>query len=175
MQPWCPSCGQRFDVPVSHSQLPIVDAPGDYPVFQGRVGDQTVGLRVLTGELEEMLSTIEDDAAALGALIEYAVDWGDEKPLRQLNRDELDQIEQQLEEASPAIAEEVMSQCPYCGEDVTLALDFIAGLLEEDSILQDIHQIAMHYHWSQEAITALPRMRRKQYLKMINADRGLEE
>jgi hypothetical protein len=47
-------------------------------------------------------------------------------------------------------------------------------LLEEESILHDIHQIAMHYHWSQESITALPRQRRKQYLKMIHAARGME-
>lgn len=175
MQPWCPSCGQRFDMPVTHSQLPVAEAPGDYPVFRGRVGNQAVRLRVLTGQAEEMISAIGDEGAALDALIEYAVDWGEKKPLQPLGRDELDQVEQQLEEGSPAIAEEVMSQCPYCRADVTLTLDFIAGLLEEDSILQDIHQIAMHYHWSQEAITALPRQRRKQYLKMIHAARGMEE
>lgn len=174
MQPWCPSCGQRFDVPITHSQLPIVDAPGDYPVFQGRVADQTVTLRVLTGEAEEMLSTLEDEAAALNALIEYAVDWGDKKPSQPLSSREVEQIEQQLEKGSPAIAEEVISQCPYCRADVKLTLDFIAGLLEEESILHDIHQIAMHYHWSQESITALPRQRRKQYLKMIHAARGME-
>jgi hypothetical protein len=174
MQPWCPSCGQRFDVPITYSQLPIVDAPGDYPVFQGKVGTQTIGLRVLTGEAEQRLSTIEDEGSALAALIEYAVDWRDKKPLQPLTGDELYQIEQQLEEGSPAIAEEVMSQCPYCQTDVKLTLDFIAGLLEEESILQDIHQIAMHYHWSQEAITALPRQRRKQYLKMIHAAKGME-
>lgn len=175
LQPWCASCGQRFDVPVTHSQLPIVEAPDDYPVFQGKVGNQTVKLRVLTGEAEEMLSLIGDDAAALRALIDYAVDWGDHQPPEQLTRDELDQIEQQLEEGSPAIADEIVSQCPYCRTDVRLTLDFIAGLLGGESIFEDIHQIAMHYHWSQEAITALPRNRRKFYLKMINAARGIED
>lgn len=175
MQPWCPSCGRRFDVPVTHSQLPVMQAPGDYPVFPGKVGDKRVMFRVLTGDAEQMLASIEDDDAALRALIEYAVDWTGPKPPQQLTGEELDQIEQQLEKGSPAIADEVITQCPYCSKDVKLTLNFIGGLLEEESILHDIHQIAMHYHWSQEAIVALPRHRRKQYLKMINAARGIKE
>ena len=170
-----PHAGQRFDVPVTIHSFPLPRPPDDYPVFKGNVGDQPVTLRVLNGEIEEKLSAIEDEAVALQALIDYAVDWGDQKAPPELGREALDQIEQQLEEGSPAIADEVISQCPYCGTDVKLTLSFISGLLEQESVLQDIHQIAMHYHWSQEAITALPRRRRKQYIKMINAALGMED
>ena len=175
LQPWCNSCGERFDVPVTWSQLPVVEPPGDYPVFQGKLGERPIGLRVLTGKAEEMLSAIEDDEAALRALVDFTVDWGAQGSPERLDREALAQIEQQLEDGSPAITHNVVSQCPYCRADVTLTLDFIDGLMKEASILEDIHQIAMHYHWSESEITALPRQRRRQYLKMIDAARGMEE
>ena len=174
LQPKCPWCDHRFDVPITYQDLPIVDAPGDYPVFQGKMGDRTIGLRVVTGVMEEKLAWIEDEKKAVAALIDAVVDWGHGGPPSVLGAKELNEIEAQLEAGSPAIADEIQSRCPYCGKDVVLELDFIDYVFEGGSILEEIHQIALQYHWSEPAIAALPRKRRRRYLKMIQAARGVE-
>lgn len=168
LQPTCAGCGNRFDLSIKWSELPVVDAPADYPVFEGKLGDQPIRLRVLTGAVEERLAGIEDDTAALRVLVEYVVDWGAKGSPQQLSKKALDEIERQLEDGSPAVADELASQCPYCQKEVRLELDFSAGLFEGDSILEEIHQMATHYHWSEAAIAALPRRRRRSYLEMIN-------
>ena len=40
-------------------------------------------------------------------------------------------------------------------------------------LLAEVHRLAWHYHWSEAEILALPRHRRQQYLRLIDAARGM--
>jgi hypothetical protein len=86
-------------------------------------------------------------------------------------------IEAAMASLAPPLSGELESTCPQCGRTVSLYFDPQAFTLRElceqaAFIYQDVHLLAWHYHWSEDAILALPRERRAQYVEMVRGERG---
>lgn len=163
----CSQCRERFDLPLNWNELPMQAGPESYPFIQSELNGFSAQLRVLNGAVEEQLAESVDDTSAHRIILKHVV--GKQRVPRTVT---VAQIEAILEEHSPSVAEELETACPYCDAVQKLKIDFSAGLMAGTSILEEIHLMAKHYHWSEEQITALPRQRRQKYLEMIGSDGG---
>lgn len=79
--------------------------------------------------------------------------------------------ERAMESLAPPVSGEVGGQCPQCGAQVSFWFDvqsYVQRELRYDAefLYEDVHQLAMLYHWSEEKILSLPRQRRMQYVEL---------
>ncbi len=78
----------------------------------------------------------------------------------------------ELEQRDPLTALEIQTACPACGAPARIAIDLEAELLarlhaRQRGMLNDIHQLASAYHWSEARILELPAWRRRYYLAQL--------
>ncbi len=77
--------------------------------------------------------------------------------------------------ASPALDLTLDLACVECGQPFRFVHDPVRSLLAELrasrlGLLQEVHYLARHYHWSQAEILGLPRDLRREYLGLIAAE-----
>ena len=87
-------------------------------------------------------------------------------------------IERAMAALAPPLSGKVSGRCPYCEAAVAINFDvptFVLAELQVQSaqIYDDVHWLAGHYHWSEEHILALPAHRRRRYVELVAADRGM--
>ena len=64
--------------------------------------------------------------------------------------------------------------CPACGAANRVRVDlFRHGRLDSHGLLQEVHSLAISYHWSESEILSLSRERRQAYLGLIDRARGV--
>jgi hypothetical protein len=86
-------------------------------------------------------------------------------------------VESAMEMLAPSLSNDLEGLCPACRATVSVPFDpqrYVLQELRETGALlyEEIHLLASHYHWSEEAILALPRPRRAMYAELIHAERG---
>lgn len=73
----------------------------------------------------------------------------------------------------PAIEWAADTECPACGHPIRTLLDglslVVSGAATANRLFEEIDRIARTYHWSEEAILALPAARRRRYLDLAAA------
>lgn len=172
----CPACGARFDFALDMAELPVTEAGPGYPWVELR-GDDGVARRFrlpVGADLSELARQPDDAVEAW--LLQRLAESPDTLPL-----DDPAQIgawaarvEAALDRIAPALVLQVLAACPEC--DTTHAVDLDPyGALQHgpDTLLQEVHRLAWHYHWSEDQILALHRQRRQRYLQLIDQARGL--
>jgi hypothetical protein len=87
-------------------------------------------------------------------------------------------VEVAMEALAPSLSDDLQGTCSECGAVVSIYFDAQQFSLQElcnhaASIYEDIHLLALHYHWSQEEILALPRNRRIRFVEMVQQERIL--
>jgi len=175
----CRDCASTMDIPVNLSELPLKPAGKNFPRFRLRIKKNDIDLRVPTGADQEALAGL-DEAAAAAYLLEHCVEAVDGKPpghqwLATLPDKTFEAIEAALEEASPAVATMLMLACPECGAEQLVAFNPYGFFrCESFGLLDEIHTLALYYHWSEQEILGLSRNRRRSYLKLIERSRGME-
>ena len=95
-----------------------------------------------------------------------------------LSGDLLQQVQDSLESMSPTISGLLRGECRECGCMGDFYFDVQTYVLRElldqaKFVFEDIHLLAGHYHWSEEAILNLPRQRRYRYVEAIIRDRSV--
>jgi hypothetical protein len=66
---------------------------------------------------------------------------------------------------APEVAEEATAACPECDAENRIEIDpYLTLIAASPTIYEEVHLIASTYHWSEAAVLALPRDRRKRYL-----------
>jgi hypothetical protein len=75
---------------------------------------------------------------------------------------------------APSLAGVLSGTCPHCGTAVAAAFDPRRYVLTElraraRFIAEDLHTLALHYHWSERAILELPTPRRAAYADMARS------
>jgi len=95
-----------------------------------------------------------------------------------LSGDLLQQVQDTLESMAPAISELLRGECPECGGMGDYYFDVQTYVLKElidqaKFVFEDVHLLAGHYRWSEEAILNLPRQRRYRYVEAIIRDRSV--
>ncbi len=82
-----------------------------------------------------------------------------------------------MEALAPGISGPVTGVCPNCSRTLDLLFDMPTYLVAElraraQKVYEEAHVIARSYHWSEDAILALPSERRRRYVAAILAESG---
>jgi hypothetical protein len=180
----CPACAETVELPLDLDT--VLEATAGSPCSPQHlltVGGATLRFRLPNGADHERAARIaaidlNRGAAVLRAACVIALTGGDGQ---EIVADRMpDGVQAVLEEAlrrlDPAAETIVAADCPGCGtrlEGTLDALSLLAGQLgQRGSILVDVDQIARAYHWSEEAILALPTARRRRYLALLDRARA---
>jgi len=81
-------------------------------------------------------------------------------------------IDEAMDKFDPLPGFHVSGVCPYCGKSSDVPLDVTGAALErlyrgQQALIEDVHRLALRYHWSEEQILELPEWRRQSYLDLI--------
>jgi hypothetical protein len=163
--------------------LPNPPLPGE-----GRVGSpRDLSLRRGEQEVHFRLPTLRDlrDAVALkdagqarrhllqACVLKMTRD-GLEVPVDLLPEEIAQEVERQQAQADPQADIRLDLSCPSCGHSWQESFDIAAFFWTEidaraQRLLQEVHQLASAYGWSEAAILALSSARRQLYLEMLGS------
>jgi hypothetical protein len=169
----CGGCDAPFDVELKRCDLPIKQAGAGFPQVSIRLGEREIDARVPTGEDQERIAALSEDEAML-QLLRNCIQLVDGEPvetdfIENLSAAEIDKIDTELDEVSPAICDQLLVTCPECGQEQHTKLDHYAHTgIDRYFFYDEIHTLASHYHWSEAAILDLPQQKRRLYLDLIN-------
>jgi len=175
----CSHCDSPFDVEINRGELPV-KAPGEsfpYVTLSSRFGKIVLRLPTAVDQLEIIhLNDKEAERALLQRCIisvdgrtDSIDDWID-----QLSEEMKQNIDQALDELSPAVCRELLVCCPECKSEQRVELDhYSLADLNTKRFLNEVHTLAMHYHCSEEEILSMPRKRRHKYLHLIDCSRAM--
>lgn len=187
--PWR-GCGARMDLDFRTTNVPVRTRGDGGPVHEllmseaavneGAEAGRRVRFRLPTGADQEAVGELArtDPAAAWSALLDLcvvAIDDGCPPPATWVSA--LSPLaRQEIEQAMAAVAYgpdlSFKATCPECERMFTLPFDiqdFFFGELRAtpELLLREVHYLAYHYHWSEDAILAMPRDRRQRYIDVL--------
>lgn len=180
----CPiqDCGHEMELELSVSQLLSMPEPAERFSWSA-VPDCTLELRLPTGRDQmEWRGAVATDAEVEGgglalrlatALVSSvngqppSADWS-------LPHEWLPALDTTFREHDALVALELQVSCPWCGNDSVLEPDLEALALsrlaaEQKRVLEEIHQLASAYHWTEAEVLAVPQWRRSFYLARTNS------
>ena len=169
----CRDCGRPFAVAFSLAALVDAQRPQrpdgvDGPDAAGRYRLDEVIFRLPTSEdLDEVNAPSDGDPR--GGLLHRCIVEGSGSAREA-------EIEAAMAALGPTLDTDLAATCPHCtaGQRVRFAIDrYLLKCLanERRFLLQEAHRIARAYGWSHEAIMALPRRDRQDYVRLIDAER----
>jgi len=87
-------------------------------------------------------------------------------------------VEKAMETMAPLLGDYLRAKCPVCEADADIRFEprefAFRELCDQAAfIYDDVHLIALAYHWSESEILALPRSRRLRYAEMVRQSRNL--
>jgi hypothetical protein len=183
-----PGCGERLDLTLSVGSLlvePVADAAAWYEeTFATAGGEAAVRFRVPTGADQEAIADIAstDAVAAARELLARCVASapGSGGDSMELPDDVADAVAVRMAELDPQAEIRLRFDCAACGRPVDVLFDTASFFFAEigataERLYDEIHAIAWHYHWSEDAILDLPRNRRRRYLDLISASLGARQ
>jgi hypothetical protein len=135
-------------------------------------------MRVPNGGDQEAIAELNPLEAEAELLLRCLKDENNKHPSRKyiqsLNDDEIYKVETALDELAPDVGTSVETNCPECGFHQIVEFDpyYISGVTQPE-LYEDVHTLAMHYHWNEQEVLALPRERRHFYVKRIEATQRL--
>jgi hypothetical protein len=88
-----------------------------------------------------------------------------------------DDVDDLLAELDPQADLRLDMTCPACGHAFSVGFDagdFLARELarDADALLREIHVLALHYHWPESELRAMPPRRRRRYLAVLGEGVG---
>lgn len=178
----CHACEEKFDLEIRLSELPVIAANDEYPLVSVKLDKGLYNFRIPNGHDQVLLTQCENEqqmrqlllSRCLIALNGKKVDEVKNFPDISFTTAEFERISEQLEDVSPGIVTNISTQCPACHSDNQVAVDpYVCLSNYSDNIYHEIHQLAWHYHWSEQEILQMPRVRRKKYLQLIDSARGV--
>lgn len=185
----CPieACGELMEVEVAVADLfvpPARDPHREYRAsLEAEAGRLVVRFRLPTGgDLEAIAqaSRVSPDAgvdALLHRCVLRVTHDGRAVALETLDDATREAISTAMADRDPQAVVELELECPACGAMLTVPFDAGAYLVQELDVralrlLADVHALALHYHWSERDILALPANRRERYLELLAASLG---
>ena len=176
----CPriECGAPMDIPLDIDAL-CAEAPGAQPERELQVGGVSLWLRPATGADQGAVSglALDDPPAAAREMARHCVVEATDESGRAvdpsaLTADILDAAGDAVAALDPHADITLALQCPECGEGFSTPL-VAADLLRDETVIRrrelesNVHLLALHYHWSEAEILAIPSSRRRRYVTTL--------
>ncbi|HEX8380447.1 MAG TPA: hypothetical protein VF619_07860 [Allosphingosinicella sp.] len=167
----CPACGEAIDVATTTADLLVEEGKGGEVMVE--IAGLDFAVRPATSADLAILADIADPAAARETLARRCLVPLGEYPVPEaLDAAETDSVGAALATADPAADLFVALRCFECGAPWDAPID-MARILAADitaaseMLIDDIHELAAAYHWSEAQILALAPERRLAYLKRL--------
>jgi hypothetical protein len=184
-----PACGRKVDVEFLISEIPVRRVDRVSPTYEltfsrpAMAGDpRSVAcvLRLPTGHDHEIVASLKDVNAArantaLFARVILRIGQSpsvEEEEVREFPLVVRRELADFLQRASPGPDLTVSINCPHCGEDMTYPFDLAGFFFSEwavkaDTLYEQVHHLAFHYHWGETEILGMTRARRHRYLRLL--------
>ncbi len=188
----CPnrSCLEKMDLDLRVGDLLLPPYPHAEPVHETVLaGDgrrYRVRFRLPTGaDQEAVAESVFRDPDAAGTLVlercveRVAVDEHDEDTVATLPRAVARALPGVMADLDPQADILLNLACPACGASFTVPFDtadyFHRELVgERTNVYREAHLLALHYHWGEAEIMAMPRRTRRLYLGLLAEALGTE-
>ena len=164
-------CDELFEFELSWRSLPECSMDTD-PVQVDLADGRAVTLRRPTGaDLQRWRDARPASKAdALRTMLKSLVMDGQAGP------EDEHTVAAALADADPLVDFTVSCRCPACDRPNEVAVDIEALALarlrsRQRAILDDVHQLASHYGWTEVEVMAVPPARRARYIALIEANR----
>lgn len=173
----CAGCRQEIEFELTLDEITELQGEADLvDTVDIEIGGNIHSLRKPLGRDQEewagmtFVDDIEMAGAMIGTLAASPPWWND------LTETDLGLIDEKLDEADPLVNFLCNVSCGECGHANELRIDLCETALGTLARLQKqlivmVHKLAMHYHWSEKEIFAIPHWRRLEYLDLIAAGR----
>jgi hypothetical protein len=168
----CPECGQQLEFQITTQQL-LAGLPRDDssdPTQEIAFGERRVRIRPLNSlDLAEAARADNEDQARARLIERCLVDSS-----TQLTEEECEALSARLLELDPGAEILIKLRCPACRHSWRSLFDTAAFVWNEVAaearrLLQQVHELARAYHWTETAILELSPQRRGYYLALVGA------
>jgi len=177
-----PECREPMELSLTVSELLV--APDPEPrrehVVRLETGGEQLDVRFRLPTTADLAAVVDvshaDPELGASVLLERCVidagRGGRSFPVSSLDARDRAAVAGAMAERDPQAVLELDLVCPTCGRDVSLLFDAGEFLLQEldvraTRLIEDVHALALHYHWSERDILALPAERRERYLELL--------
>lgn len=174
-------CGQCMEITLTLQELRQLPAhPDDSGPVTVHLQDETLELLKPTGrdQLAWLNRAFPSEDEAIQTMIATLVQTAGTASLpggSLLSAEWLTAIDASMRAGDPLIEFAPRVSCPYCNEENHFPIDLEGLALRQSQqaqlrLLQTIHRLAGHYHWSESEVLAIPPWRRNHYLALIETE-----
>lgn len=165
----CSICGEVYDVRVALGDAPLKQAGPGFPVASVETSLGVRRFEAPCGWHEEAASKAPAGTEVRRIFVALCgLDDDADVAATRFAHDDLDAIEAALDDLSPDLADGAQAACPACGEETGARIEPLQFVFPRpSSILREVHDLAIAYHWREPEIMALSPHRRRSYAAII--------
>jgi uncharacterized protein (UPF0212 family) len=169
----CPACAQELNLNLRAADLLVKPYETTSEWHEAHEDSVVIRFRLPNGGDQEDVAPLATLKA--GPAVQFLLDRCTEGRLEELSPELADRLSAQIAGLDPQAELTLHPVCPECGAQLSALLDVTAFLFAEldrhaRTLLQQVHRLAFHYHWSEADLLALPLCRRKTYLEFIQRE-----
>lgn len=175
------ACQKQMEIEISLEELAnLKNRSDDNDYFMVQFDSERLQMRKPTGndQLEWLKSTFPNEDAAIKAMIHTLISYNAKSASNEeyaISDEWVKTINETFTEIDPLVNFSLITYCPYCDKQGCYELNLEELLLQELykaqlSLMDTIHLLARHYHWSERQILSIPPWRRQHYLAMIEKE-----
>ena len=180
---YCGACREAMDIDLTIGELLVEPSGAPAPVYDDAIatpdGEWGLRYRLPTGADQVAVARTCADApergarALLGRCVLAAVSpTGEATDPAALPEPVAEAIGERMAARDPQAEIALDFACPACRTRGTVILDAADLFLREltargGGLYRDVHRLALHYHWSERDILALPHGKRRRYLALL--------
>ena len=173
----CQTCNEPFELSFA---LPELMATLENQVPSKATGPDEAGIYTLSDGRRFRLPTAGDRDSLIGlapeqamtTLLKRCVVEGDQML-------DTESLQLAMDEVGATLDVDLDASCPHCGASQTVQFDiqtYVMRVLafEQRFLNREVHRIAVTYGWGYQEILALPREERRTFVRLIEAERGVQ-
>lgn len=171
----CGSCAEELEFELTLAELAELQGEADeIEIVDVELGGRKIRVEKFSGLDQQMLSAsvFRDELHAATEMISKRV--VEPAAFGRLGSREIEVVEAAMEDADPLVNFSCSIECGECGQPNDHEIDLFETALDmlgraQRRLILSVHRLALHYHWSEREIFAVPEWRRRQYLDLIGA------
>lgn len=174
-------CKEQMEIDISLESLFSLQQQqnddNDHVMIQ--IGDERIPVRKPTGsdQIEWLKRSFTDKDEAVKAMIQTLMSkpasFNQEYPI---SDEWISTLDSTMEDYDPLVNFSLSVRCPFCEKQGNYELNLEALSLQklheaQLRLLDDVHRLALYYHWGEQQIFSIPPWRRSHYLALIKRDK----
>jgi hypothetical protein len=173
----CANCKKNMSVLLSAAELLRTRHPEPSDSYEISAGGFNLQIKPITAVDQDLLMNAKEGEDLRLTLARSRIISSAPQLPEQLPDEVVEAIGLKLEQVDPLSDIVLDLSCPECGRNFRASFNVEEFVLRElgtgcGDLESEIHWLALHYHWSEKEILALPIKRRRKYISLINSALG---